>query len=110
MLNQKGIDPPSLEIKRRNIERLTLACGGNAVNSIDDLCEDDLGYADTVYEEILEDDKYTFVEGVRNQYSCTCVRETTLRKGDYAVGARKRRLRCGSYVRDMGFSPHRCGG
>jgi T-complex protein 1 subunit zeta len=61
LLNQKGIDPPSLEmlaqegiiglrrVKRRNIERLTLASGGNAVNSFDDLCEDDLGYADPVY-------------------------------------------------------------
>lgn len=62
LINQKGIDPPSLEMlakeniialrraKRRNMERLTLACGGNAVNSFDDLCEEDLGEAQTVYE------------------------------------------------------------
>lgn len=31
--------------KKRNMERLTLACGGNAVNSVDDLNENDLGYA-----------------------------------------------------------------
>merc|ERR1719156_287032 len=56
LINQKGIDPPSLEMlaheniialrraKRRNMERLPLACGGEACNSVDDLDEDDLGY------------------------------------------------------------------
>ena len=54
IINQKGIDPIALDIfakdniialrraKRRNMERLTLACGGNAVNSFDDLTEADL--------------------------------------------------------------------
>merc|ERR1711953_1645367 len=68
VINQKGIDPPSLEIlvheniialrraKRRNMERLPLAVGGVAVNSVDDLDVDDLGYADLVYEQALEDD------------------------------------------------------
>ena len=28
--------------KRRNMERLILACGGNAVNAVDDLTIDDL--------------------------------------------------------------------
>ncbi|KAJ0977637.1 hypothetical protein J5N97_013111 [Dioscorea zingiberensis] len=49
VINQKGIDPPSLDLlaraeivalrraKRRNMERLVLACGGEAVNSVDDL-------------------------------------------------------------------------
>merc|ERR1712176_1551984 len=58
IINQKGIDPPSLEMlaheniialrraKRRNMERLPLAIGGTAVNSVDDLDVDDLGYAD----------------------------------------------------------------
>lgn len=32
------------------MERLCLACGGNAVNALDDLSVDDLGYADEVYE------------------------------------------------------------
>jgi T-complex protein 1 subunit zeta len=83
LINQKGIDPPSLEMlareniialrraKRRNMERLPLTCGGNAVNSVDDLDEDDLGYADLVYEQTLEDEKYTFIEGVKNPHSCT---------------------------------------
>jgi len=83
LLNQKGIDPPSLEmlareniialrrLKRRNMERLPLVVGGVAVNSVDDLDEDDLGYADSVYEQTLEDEKYTFIEGVKNPNSCT---------------------------------------
>lgn len=83
LLNQKGIDPPSLEmlarenimalrrIKRRNMERLPLTCGGAAVNSVDDLDPDDLGHADLVYEQQLEDEKYTFMEGVKNPHSCT---------------------------------------
>merc|ERR1711990_1248709 len=67
LINQKGIDPPSLEMlakeniialrraKRRNMERLPLAIGGVAVNSVDDLDENDLGYAECVYEQILDD-------------------------------------------------------
>merc|ERR1711998_598824 len=76
IINQKGIDPLSLDMlakegiialrraKRRNMERLTLACGGVALNSFDNMDASDLGHADTVYEETLGDDKYTFVEGV----------------------------------------------
>jgi T-complex protein 1 subunit zeta len=83
VLNQKGIDPICLDMfakeniialrraKRRNMERLILACGGNAVNAVDDLTIDDLGYADEVYEHALGDDKYTFIEGVKNPRSCT---------------------------------------
>lgn len=57
--------------KRRNAERLVLACGGNAVNSFDDLTKADLGEADLVYEEQLDEEKYTFIEGVKNLHSCT---------------------------------------
>lgn len=83
VINQKGIDPPSLDLlaragiialrraKRRNMERLVLACGGEAVNSVDDLTEDCLGWAGLVYEHVLGEEKYTFVENVRNPHSCT---------------------------------------
>jgi len=57
--------------KRRNLERLTLACGGNAVNAVDNLTEADLGWAEEVYEQTLGEDKYTFVEGCKNPLSCT---------------------------------------
>lgn len=83
VINQKGIDPPSLEMlaregiigirraKKRNMERLPLACGGRGLNSVDDMTEADLGYAKVVYEVSLGDDKYTFIEGVTNPFSCT---------------------------------------
>lgn len=65
VLNQKGIDPPALDMlakenimalrrtKRRNMERLALACGGMAMNSVDDLQEEHLGWAGVVYEHVL---------------------------------------------------------
>ncbi|CAL5372448.1 unnamed protein product [Camellia sinensis] len=83
VINQKGIDPPSLDLlaragiialrraKRRNMERLVLACGGEAVNSVDDITPDCLGWAGLVYEHVLGEEKYTFVENVKNPYSCT---------------------------------------
>jgi T-complex protein 1 subunit zeta len=39
--------------KRRNMERLALACGGSAMNSVDDLTEEQLGFAGLVYEHVL---------------------------------------------------------
>lgn len=83
ILNQKGIDQPCLDmlakegiiglrrLKRRNMERCTLACGGVALNSVDDLDVSDLGTADLVYEQVIGDEKYTFVEGVKNPKACT---------------------------------------
>jgi len=57
--------------KRRNMERLIKACGGNAVNALDELNPEDLGWCDTLREHTLGDDKYTFIEGVKNPTSCT---------------------------------------
>ncbi|KAJ8596612.1 chaperonin-containing T-complex zeta subunit Cct6 [Rhizopogon salebrosus TDB-379] len=83
VINQKGIDPLSLDIlakngilalrraKRRNMERLQLICGGVAQNSVDDLTPDILGWAGLVYEHTLGEEKYTFVEDVREPKSVT---------------------------------------
>jgi len=104
VINQKGIDPPSLEIlardgivgirraKKRNGERIPLACGGRQLNSIEDMTEADLGFAKHVYEQVLGDDKYTFVEGVDNPFSCTI-----LIKGpnDYSIAQTKEAIRDG---------------
>lgn len=57
--------------KKRNMERLVLACGGEAVNSVDDLTPESLGWAGLVYEHVLGEEKYTFVEQVKNPNSCT---------------------------------------
>ena len=73
VINQKGIDPMSLDVlvkngifalrraKRRNMERLQLICGGSAQNSVEDLTSDVLGWAGLVYEHQLGEEKYTFV-------------------------------------------------
>jgi len=104
VINQKGIDPPSLEMlahegiialrraKRRNMERLPLAVGGTAVNSVDDLDLDDLGHADVVYEQSLEDDKFTFIEGVKNPNSCTVLIQGST---DHSIAQMKDAIRDG---------------
>ncbi|KAJ2850628.1 T-complex protein 1 subunit zeta [Coemansia brasiliensis] len=83
LINQKGIDPMSLDIlakhnilalrraKRRNMERLQLCCGGTAQNSVEDLSPKVLGRAGSVYEHVLGDNKYTFVEECRDPRSVT---------------------------------------
>lgn len=83
IINQKGIDPLSLDIlaknnilalrraKRRNMERLQLTCGGVAQNSVDELSVDALGYAGLVYEHVLGEDKFTFIEDVKDPKSVT---------------------------------------
>ncbi|XP_058451731.1 T-complex protein 1 subunit zeta [Malaya genurostris] len=83
VINQKGIDPMSLDLlakegimalrraKRRNMERLALACGGLALNSFDNMDETSLGYAGLVYEHVLGETKYTFVEDCKNPQSVT---------------------------------------
>ncbi|CAF1452681.1 unnamed protein product [Adineta steineri] len=79
IVNQKGIDPFSLDIlakdrilasrraKRRNMERITLACGGEAMNSIENLTKDCLGFA----EDVLGEEKFTFIEDCKNPKSVT---------------------------------------
>lgn len=83
IFNQKGIDPLSLDAlaregilalrraKRRNMERLSLACGGIAMNSVEEIDEACLGYAGLVYEHQLGEDKFTFVEECKNPLSVT---------------------------------------
>lgn len=104
VINQKGVDPSSLEMlaregivalrraKRRNMERLPLACGGEAVNSFDDLTEEQLGHAEVLYEHVLGEEKYTFIEGVQNPHSCTILlRGPTLQ----SIAAQKEAVRDG---------------
>lgn len=104
IINQKGIDLISLDMlakegimalrraKKRNMERLALACGGFAVNSVEELSPECLGQAGLVYEHTLGEDKYTFVENVKNPHSCTI-----LVKGpnDYTIAQIKDAVRDG---------------
>lgn len=56
------------------------------------MTEADLGFAKHVYEQVLGDDKYTFIEGVENPFSCTI-----LIKGpnDYQIAQTKEAIRDG---------------
>ena len=83
VVNQKGIDPIALEMmakegifavrraKKRNMERLALAAGGEAVNSFENLNAEVLGEAGLVHEVTLGEEKYTFIEHVKHARSVT---------------------------------------
>lgn len=83
IINQKGIDPMSLDVlaknnilalrraKRRNMERLQLIVGGEAQNSVDDLSPDVLGYAGLVYENSIGEDKFTYITECQEPKSTT---------------------------------------
>lgn len=104
VINQKGIDPVSLDLfakegiialrraKRRNMERLVLTCGGEAVDSVEDLSPSVLGYAGHVYEHVLGEEKYTFIEDVKNAHSCTIL---ITGPNDYTIAQIKDAIRDG---------------
>ena len=83
IINQKGIDPMSLDIlakngilalrraKRRNMERLQLISGGEAQNSVDDLSPSILGFSGLVYENSLGEDKFTYITENKEPKSAT---------------------------------------
>ena len=81
--NMKGIDLPSLEMlqragisavrrtKLRNMERLTNACGGRQMNSFENLTPDCLGWAGHVWETVVGEDHWTYIEDVKDPRSVT---------------------------------------
>lgn len=83
IINQKGIDPMSLDVlakhgilalrraKRRNMERLQLVTGGEAQNSVDDLSPASLGFSGLVYENSIGEDKFTYVTENKDPKSAT---------------------------------------
>lgn len=83
IINQKGIDPMSLDIlakhnilalrraKRRNMERLQLVTGGEAQNSVEDLSPEILGFSGLVYQETIGEEKFTYVTENKEPKSCT---------------------------------------
>ena len=75
VINQQGIDPRSLETlsqngipalrraKRRNMERLEKICGGKALNSLEDLKIEDMGYSEEFFETSIGEEKISFIKG-----------------------------------------------
>lgn len=73
IVNQKGTDSFALNAlakegrvalhrAKSKVEKLTLACGGVALNSFDDLNPDCLGHAELVHDYTLGEDKFAFIE------------------------------------------------
>nr|UXY86767.1 T-complex protein 1, zeta SU [Cryptomonas paramecium] len=83
VINQKGIDASALDLfsrekilavrraKRKNMERISLMCNATPVNSVEDIKPEVLGYAGLVYEQSIDEEKYTFIENVSNPFSGT---------------------------------------
>uniref|UniRef100_A0A7S1Z512 T-complex protein 1 subunit zeta n=1 Tax=Trieres chinensis TaxID=1514140 RepID=A0A7S1Z512_TRICV len=53
------------------MERLTRACGGSPIHSVEDMEASQLGFAGKVSEVTIGEDKFTFVEECRHPKSCT---------------------------------------
>jgi T-complex protein 1 subunit zeta len=53
------------------MERLTRACGGKETNSVENLSIANLGFAGHVYETVLGEDHWTFIEDIKNPKSVT---------------------------------------
>lgn len=119
IINQKGIDPMCLDVlakhnilalrraKRRNMERLQLVTEGEAQNSVDDLSPSVLGYSESVYQETIGDEKFTYVTGNKNPKSCTILIKGST---NYALNQTKDAVRdgmraVGNVIRDKTVVP-----
>jgi T-complex protein 1 subunit zeta len=80
----------------RPLSRMTLACGGEPLNSLDALSPDILGYAGHVYEHVLGEEKYTFVEDLKEPKSCTILIKGVWRRGARGMYGETRRKCCSS--------------
>ena len=58
-------------VKRSDMEKLERATGGKIVTNIEDLTENDLGYAELVEERKVGNDKMIFIEGCKNPAAVT---------------------------------------
>ena len=81
LICQKGIDDMAeyylakmgiaavKRVKRSDLEKVAKATGGRIVVNLDDLRDDDLGFAGLVEERKIGDDKMVFIEGCKNPRS-----------------------------------------
>jgi len=67
-LTRKGIFAVR-RAKKSDMEKLAKATGGKAATNLDDITENDIGYAELVEERKIGDDKMTFIEGCKNPRS-----------------------------------------
>jgi len=69
-LARKGI-LVARRIKKSDMEKLAKATGGKIITNMDDMKEEDLGFASLVEERKIGDDKMTFVEGCKHPRAVT---------------------------------------
>jgi T-complex protein 1 subunit zeta len=91
VINQKGIDPNSLETfsqngipalrraKRRNMERLEKICGGKGLNSLENLRIEDMGYSEEFFEISIGEEKISFIKGSEKSSGGTIVLKGALK-------------------------------
>jgi len=60
-------------VKRSDMEKLERATGGKIVSNIDDITANDLGYAETVEERKVGEDKMVFIEGTKDPKAVSIV-------------------------------------
>ena len=58
-------------VKESDMTKLAKATGGRVISNVDDLSADDLGSAESTYQEKVEADKWVFIEGCSNPQSVT---------------------------------------
>lgn len=58
-------------VKESDMTKLAKATGGRVISNVEDLSPEDLGSAESVYQEKVEADKWVFVEGCSNPQSVT---------------------------------------
>ena len=80
---QKGIDDVAMHylakqgvyalkrVKKSDVERIERATGAKLVTKLDDLTEDKLGHAGTVFEKKIFDQKFTFIQECTNPKACS---------------------------------------
>lgn len=61
--------------KRRDSERLQLVCDADAQNSVDDRTSAFLGYDRCIYENLIEEDKFTYVIKTKDPKALTILIE-----------------------------------
>lgn len=58
-------------VKESDMTKLAKATGGRVISNVEDLSSDDLGSAESAYQEKVEADKWVFIEGCSNPQSVT---------------------------------------
>ena len=68
-------------VKESDMNNLAKATDGRVLSNVDELSQDDLGYAKLVEERKVETDKWVFVEGCKNPKAVSILIKGRISKG-----------------------------